>query len=76
MIPNTDSESDRKTSFFIQGIKDLQKSQNHHKNHNHKKIVLEKGVREILRSRLEHEYKLYDFITNRIQEEILNCEVL
>ena len=66
-----------KTSIFIQGITDVQKSQNHHQNQgDHKKIVLEKGVREILRSRLEHEYKLYDFITNRIQEEILNCEVL
>ena len=58
----------------IQGIADLQKIEKlHMREGENKETVIDGEVKKILRSRLRNEYLLYNFVTQHLRKQVIQC---
>ena len=70
----TDSSAWLEYISDVQGIADLQKLQKlHMREGENKETVTDGEVRKILRSRLRNEYLLYNFVTQLLRRQVVQC---
>jgi len=63
-----------KMPHYLKGITKKQMSKKHHENKNFKKTIVSDEVKQVLRSRLDNEYKLYNFIKEELQAQAIECD--
>ena len=61
--------------FIFQGLSSIQRLENNHENSNSDKGLVSEEVRRLLRSRLQSEYVLYDYVVSRLAVQRRRCDV-
>ena len=62
-------------SSIFQGLSSIQRLENNHENSNSDKGLVSEEVRRLLRSRLQSEYVLYDYVVSRLAVQRRRCDV-
>ena len=58
---------------MFQGLSGIQRQEDNHENINSDKGFVSEEVRKILRSRLQSEYVLYDYVVSRLEVQRRRC---
>ena len=59
--------------FAFQGLSGIQRLEDNHENINSDKDFVSEEVRRVLRSRLQSEYVLYDYVVSRLEVQRRRC---